>query len=249
MKIDRYELVKNNIYNVYLSNGEVLTLDENVITDNELLLKKEIDTTLYNKLKSDNDIISLCNMAIKYISIRLRSIKEVRDYLSKKCDNSYYIDMAIDKLIGYKYLDDDRFTKAFINDKINLSNDGPFKIKKLLLELDFNESDIDNYLNNFDNSLWEEKLIKIVNKKKNLMNNKSYYMFITKLKSYLFNLGYDKYMIDNILSNIKYESNALEKDFNSALKKYKDDKNKLINYLLRKGYSYDEINTKLKNLV
>ena len=39
MKIDRYELVKNNIYNVYLSNGEVLTLDENVITDNELLLK------------------------------------------------------------------------------------------------------------------------------------------------------------------------------------------------------------------
>ena len=81
------------------------------------------------------------------------------------------------------------------------------------------------------------------------MNNKSYYMFITKLKSYLFNLGYDKYMIDNILSDIKYESNALEKDFNSALKKYKDDKNKLINYLLRKGYSYDEINTKLKNLV
>ena len=46
MKIDRYELVKNNIYNVYLSNGEVLTLDENVITDNELLLKKEIDTIL-----------------------------------------------------------------------------------------------------------------------------------------------------------------------------------------------------------
>ena len=81
------------------------------------------------------------------------------------------------------------------------------------------------------------------------MNNKSYYMFITKLKSYLFNLGYDKYMIDNILSNIKYESNALEKDLNRALKKYKDDKNKLINYLLRKGYSYDEINVKLKNLM
>ena len=122
-------------------------------------------------------------------------------------------------------------------------------IKKLLLELDFNESDIDNYLNNFNDSLWEEKLINIVNKKKNLMNNKSYYMFITKLKNDLFNLGYDKYMIDNILSNIKYESNALEKDLNRALKKYKDDKNKLINYLLRKGYSYDEINVKLKNLM
>lgn len=60
------------------------------------------------------------------------SIKEVRDYLSKKCDNSYYIDMAIDKLIGYKYLDDDRFTKAFINDKINFTMMGDYKIRKEL---------------------------------------------------------------------------------------------------------------------
>ena len=75
-----------------LSNGEVLTLDENVITDNELLLKKEIDTTLYNKLKSDNDIISLCNMAIKYINIRLRSIKEVRDYFQGKTTKNEMIE-------------------------------------------------------------------------------------------------------------------------------------------------------------
>lgn len=73
MKIDKYELTKNNNYNVYLSNGEVLTLDERVITSNSLLLKKEIDSSLYDKLKIDNDIISLYNMAIKYINVRLRS--------------------------------------------------------------------------------------------------------------------------------------------------------------------------------
>ena len=164
MKIDRYELVKNNIYNVYLSNGEVLTLDENVITDNELLLKKEIDTTLYNKLKSDNDIISLCNMAIKYISIRLRSIKEVRDYLSKKCDNSYYIDMAIDKLIGYKYLDDDRFTKAFINDKINFTMMGDYKIRKELERYGVDNDIINNNIINIDRSVIIDRIKKIIDK-------------------------------------------------------------------------------------
>ena len=40
MEIVKYELTKKNIYNVYLSNGEVLELDESVITNNELLLKK-----------------------------------------------------------------------------------------------------------------------------------------------------------------------------------------------------------------
>ena len=43
MHIEKYELKNKNKYNVYLSNGEVITLDERVITENELLLKKEID--------------------------------------------------------------------------------------------------------------------------------------------------------------------------------------------------------------
>ena len=202
-----------------------------------------------DKIIDENKFYEAYDMSLSYIETKMRNRKEIYKYLKKKGYEEELINKVIDKLISLKILDDRQYISAFINDKINLSNDGPFKIKKLLLELEFNENDIDDYLNNFNDSLWEERLIKIVNKKKNLMNNKSYYMFITKLKNDLFNLGYDKYMIDNILSNIKYESNALEKDLNRALKKYKDDKNKLINYLLRKGYSYDEINVKLKNLM
>ena len=46
MKIEKYELTKKNIYNVYLSNGEALELNGKVITDNELLIKKDIDNEL-----------------------------------------------------------------------------------------------------------------------------------------------------------------------------------------------------------
>lgn len=204
MKIDRYELVKNNIYNVYLSNGEVLTLDENVITDNELLLKKEIDTTLYNKLKSDNDIISLCNMAIKYISIRLRSIKEVRDYLSKKCDNSYYIDMAMDKLIGYKYLDDDRFTKAFIKDKLNFTNWGDYKIKNELKRLGVNEEIIYNNMTSIGDNIYYERINKIIDK--DISTNKKYSGIKLKNKIYnhLLTLGYSKEKVISIINNYNF---------------------------------------------
>ncbi len=207
MKIDRYELVKNNIYNVYLSNGEVLTLDENVITDNELLLKKEIDTTLYNKLKSDNDIISLCNMAIKYISIRLRSIKEVRDYLSKKCDNSYYIDMAIDKLIGYKYLDDDRFTKAFINDKINFTMMGDYKIRKELERYGVDNDIINNNIINIDRSVIIDRIKKIIDK--DIRCNKKYSGIILKNKifNHLITQGYSKEIVIDIINTYDFQYN------------------------------------------
>ena len=88
MKIEKYELNKKNNYNVYLSNGEVLELNEYVITQNELLIKKEIDKELYNKLQKDNKICELVNIGIKYINVRLRSIKEIKDYLSKKDNES-----------------------------------------------------------------------------------------------------------------------------------------------------------------
>ena len=49
MQIVKYEFTKKNKYNVYLSNDEVLNLQEQVITENELLLKKEM-------MKKDFDI-------------------------------------------------------------------------------------------------------------------------------------------------------------------------------------------------
>ena len=129
MKIEKYELTKKNIYNVYLSNGEVLELNGKVITDNELLIKKDIDNELYDKLKRDNTICILVDTSVKYIDRRLRSINELRDYLKNKEEDTIIIEEVIDKLIDYKYLDDDRFTKAFIKDKLNFTNWGDYKIK------------------------------------------------------------------------------------------------------------------------
>ena len=246
MKINKYKKVSKNKYKVYFDNNEII-LFENVILKYDLLLLKDVSLELLDKIIDENKFYEAYDMSLNYIETKMRNKSEIIKYLKRKDYSDELINKVISKLVDLKILDDKLYIQAFINDKINLSNDGPYKIKKSLLELEFNENEIDNYLNNFDESIWENKLIKIVNKKKKLMDNKSYYMFITKLKNDLFNLGYDKYMIDNILVNIKYESNALEKDYNRALRKY-NDKNKIINYLLRKGYNYDEIMNILNNL-
>ena len=63
------------------------------------------------------------------------------------------------------------------------------------------------------------------------------------MKNDLYNLGYDKNMIDDNLSNIEYVSNAIEKDFDKCFKKFKGDKTKILNSMIRKGYSYEEVNS------
>ena len=47
MKIEKYEKIGTLKYRLYLDNGEVIDTYDDVILENELLLKKELDNYLY----------------------------------------------------------------------------------------------------------------------------------------------------------------------------------------------------------
>ncbi len=247
MKINKFKKVGKNKYKIIFDNTD-LTLYEDVILKYDLLIRKEIDLDLIDKIIEENKYEDAFETSVSYIEVKMRNKKEIIDYLRKKEFNESHINYAVDKLNKLNLLNEKRYIEAFINDKVNLTLDGPFKIRKALLDFDFSENDIDNYLNTFSSDIWESKLNKIINKKKSLMKNKSYTMFINKLKLDLYNMGYDKYMIDNLLMNIEYSSNAIDKEIEKAKKKFKNDRNKIISSLLRKEYSYEEINSKLKEL-
>ena len=204
MKIEKYELTKKNIYNVYLSNGEVLELNGKVITDNELLIKKDIDNELYDKLKKDNTICILVNTSVKYIDRRLRSINELRDYLKNKEEDTIIIEEVIDKLIDYKYLDDDRFTKAFIKDKLNFTNWGDYKIKNELKRLGVNEEVIYNNMSNIDDNIYYERINKIIDKDISINKKYSGIKLKNKIYNYLLTLGYSKEKVISIINNYNF---------------------------------------------
>lgn len=245
MHINKFKKVGKNKYKIFLDTTE-LTLYEDIILKYDLLLKKDISLEEIDKLIDENSYYDAYNMALNYIEVKLRNRKEIVEYLKRKEFNNKCIDYALEKLDKLNLLDDKKYTEAFVNDKILLSSDGPFKIRKQLIDLEIDEDIVDEYLYHIDEAVWKSKLEKLINKKKSIMKSKSYYMFITKMKNDLYNTGYDKYMIDELLSNIEYSSDALNKDFLKADKKFKGDKNKIISSLLRKGYSYDEINSNFK---
>ena len=204
MRIEKYELTKKNIYNVYLSNGEVLELNGKVITDNELLIKKDIDNELYDKLKIDNTICILVDTSVKYIDRRLRSINELRDYLKNKEEDTIIIEEVIDKLIDYKYLDDDRFTKTFIKDKLNFTNWGDYKIKNELKRLGVNEEIIYNNISNIDDNIYYERINKIIDKDISINKKYSGIKLKNKIYNHLLTLGYSKEKVIYIINNYNF---------------------------------------------
>lgn len=204
MKIEKYELTKKNIYNVYLSNGEVLELKGKVITDNELLIRKEINNELYDKLKRDNKICLLEDVSIKYIERRIRSIKEIRDYLKNKDDDSSIIEKVINNLIDIKYLDDDRFTKAFIKDKLNFTNWGDYKIKNELKRLGVDDNIIYDNMLDIDDSIYCDRIKKIIDKDININKKYSGIKLKNKIYNHLLTLGYSKEKVISVINSYSF---------------------------------------------
>lgn len=245
MKITKFKKVGRNKYKVFFNNTDLI-LYEDIILKYDLLIKSDIDTDLLDKIILENRDYEVYDLALSYIEVKMRNRRELYKYLINKGFEEEIVNKTLNKIEDLGLLDKKSYITAFINDKVNLSNDGPYKIKNALLDLDFDEKDIDDYLYTIDREVWSNKLDKLINKKKSLMKSKSYYMFINKIKNDLFNLGYDKDMIDEKLSKIEYENGAIDKDYQKCFKKFNGDKNKIINSLLRKGYSYEEINSKFK---
>ena len=204
MKIIKYEFTKKNNYNIYLDNGEVITLKESVITENELLLKKEINEELYNKLIIDNRIYELYEVAIKYINVRLRSIKEIKDYLIKKEKDTNIVNIVCNRLIKNGYLDDEIFTGAYIKDKLNFTTMGDYKLKKELERLGVESNIIEEHLSHIDNNLLEERIKKIIDKDIRTNTKYSGINLKNKIYNHLLSQGYSSSIVINIINTYDF---------------------------------------------
>lgn len=247
MKIEKIQK-KGSKYKITLDNGEVINTYDDVILENNLLYDKSIDSELLNKINTDTIYYESYNKAIKMISRRLRSEFEIRKYLDKCLVIEEDRDKIISTLKRIGLIDDYRFAKAYTNDKINLSLDGPYKIFRNLEGFKVDSSIISEVISNIDENIVLEHLNKVINKKVSANTKYSEFVLKQKLMTYLINLGYERSMIKSALDNIHINNDVtlkeMEKVYIKLSKKYSDDElyYKLKNKLYSKGYKMEEIN-------
>lgn len=246
------EKIKKNgkKYKIILDNGlEIKTFDD-VIINNSLLYNKTINNDLLEKINKENDYYDVYYKVVNLISKKLRSEKEIKDFLEK-----YDVDKSkiINKLKSINLINDKNFVKAYISDKINLSNDGLDKIKNDLLKHNIDINLIMDEISKIDNDLIDQKIEKLIIKK---TKNSNYSGFKLKYKvvNELINLGYDKSRIVEIYDNLNIKNdNLIVKEYNKLYsklsKKYQD---KELEYkinlkLYNKGFTKEEIEDIQKN--
>lgn len=252
MKIEKIEK-SGRKYNIVLDNGKRITTFDDVILKNGLLFHRYINDKLMDKIIKDTSYHKNYNKVLDMINRRLRSEFEIREYLKKTDIDSGDIEDIIGNLKSIGLINDKSFAKAYTNDKINLSVDGPYKIRKYLTQNKIDDAYIEEALSNIDLSTLNAHIDKIIDKK--IKSNTKYTSYVLKQKIvlYLVNLGYDREKVLERLNLKEIENPNLKKEMDKILnklkKKYSGDKLvfNLKGKLYSKGYSTEEIDDYIKN--
>lgn len=207
MKINKFKKIGSNKYKIYFDN-ESLIVYEDVILKYNLLYKKDIDNDLLIEINKENYKSSIYDVSIKYISVRMRSKKELEEYLKKKKYDQKDIEETIKRLQSQDLLNDEKFAKSYINDKLYLTNYGLTKIKNDLLKLGVEEYIIDAIVNNIDLQVINDKLSKIIDKELKINSKLPTNKLNNKIINRCINLGYNYEDILNILNDKNIEGNS-----------------------------------------
>ncbi len=233
-KISSYKKKKGSIYEIIFDSSEKINLYDDVILKYNLLLSKEIEESKLKEILEFNSYLESYNIALKYISFKLRTEKEIIKRL--KGFNKNAIDYTLKRLKDEGYLNEELYIKSYINDEINLKVVGPNKILYNLKKLGFKEKNIQNYLNTFSNDIWLDKIKKFIAKRMSINHNLSGIMLKQKIVQELISRGFIKDDILTIIDNYDFKDN---KDIYE--KEYTKIKNKLM-----KKYSGEELEYQIK---
>lgn len=235
MHIDKYTKLKNGQYKLSFDNNTNCLLHEDLILKYNLLIDKEVSIEKLEELQKENQSYIAYGLAIDFLKVKMRSKKEIKEYLLKKEIEEVLINTAIEILTKQGYLNDKIYCKSYINDRINLSSDGPYKIKESLKKLGISSDIVEESINLFDKDLEVERINKLINKQIKINHNKSEFILKKKLVENLVNLGYSKELVMREVNNIKIDDDEIKrKEYNKLYEK------------LSKKYSGKELEYKIK---
>ena len=244
MQIIKFKKIGKSKYKLCFENTELI-LHENLILKYNLLSKRNLNSKEIEILLKENAFYDSYDYALRLLSIKLRTKKELETLLDKKNYDKSIVNKVIDKILEEGYINDNKYIELYINDRINLSTDGPFKIKNNLLKNELDINYIDKVLESINNEVWKNKIEKIIDKKSK-SNKNSKYIFKNKITNYLINLGYEKSMIYEILSKQNFnDNNNYQKEIEKAKKKYSKKYSgyelelMIKKHLYSKGYTYN----------
>lgn len=254
-----------NITNITSAKQEqaVLEVQENQVTHHHVVsmhfiykhhleVGQELTPSFYRELIQENEQEQLYNKALHYISYQMRTISEVKKHLRKSTSDESRIQTIIDLLKKNQYLSDTTYVKEYVSEKLEYDIIGPIKIKEKLIQKGIHYDLIDAELQRYTETIEYAKMEDFIRKDIRYTIKKPYRKYIDSLKRKAINRGFHLHVIDNAIASFKEDileqiddRELLHKEYCFLRKTHDidryDERQKLIQKLLRKGFYYDRI--------
>jgi regulatory protein len=279
-KITKMEYGKRNKQrvNIYINGEFSFAVDEALVYQYKLEKDKVVDLESLQQIIEEDNYIKAKTTALKTIERAYKTEKEIRDKLEKNEYPEDSIERVLEFLKSYEFINDEKFTKMFVQDKIKKY--GKNKIKFDLIKKGINEKVVEENLNSMNDTNEKDTAKKLAEKKLRALQGKyGEGVIYSKVANYLSSKGFSFDVINDIMpSLVKIDANEdqytnenseevmelketeeINKLMEIGQKKYrvllKSEKNeqkiytKLSQFLLRKGYKWEIVKKTVNKIV
>lgn len=130
------------------------------------------------------------SLSLRYLGYKMRTEKEIIDYLHRKKISDEDISYVIEKLKEYNYINDIEYTELWIRDRYKFLNQGKYRIKNDLLRKGVAKEIIEEKISSFFDEEKEREMIKYLYFKKNSDNHKLTQKELNSICNYILRKGF-----------------------------------------------------------
>ncbi|MEH7376183.1 recombination regulator RecX [Neobacillus drentensis] len=204
-------------FNIFMDYGKgkgeefAFSVDSDVLIKFQLKKGMELDDFSFVEIQYQDDIRKAYNKAIHYLARRMRSEKEIKDYLVLKEIDEPVINEILHRLTAQKYINDEEFALAYVRTQANTTDKGPNVIKMELKEKGIVEGILNHALKEYPLERQIEKATKISSKLYEKNTKESLKIQKQKLENLLLRKGYP-YEVINIAVNDVGMNNEMDEE-------------------------------------
>ena len=190
---------RQGYYNIFVDGKYALALTELDLTVFGLRVDQVLTPGLLNDLRSAQAKSKSYNFALRYLALRPRSIKEVKDYLTTRKDFSIQdADITITRLIEQNYLNDQDFAAMWVRNRLLLKPKSTSVLRLELIKKGIDKDIITEVLSQLDETAQIASLSDLITKKV----RQTKYQNKQKLTEYLSRQGYSYSLVKKTLEEL-----------------------------------------------
>lgn len=193
---DRFSLFHDKLFLIGISRK----------TRNDFSIKEGVTLTpsLFKQLKDAENLVAIRDACFRYLSRRDHSSFELRQKVEKKGYSKNDIEQVVQNLADKGYLDDESFTAKFIEEKTELNQWGPKKIKSHLYKKGIDRKIIEKVLPKKTDDLQQQQICVdlVMKRKRHFLREEDAYKQKQKIYRYLAGRGFSGSVIKKSLPRI-----------------------------------------------